>query len=198
TAGVEFAVEHTIKELKLPAPDKEKLNRFVGPPMQDSFIREYGLSREEAQMAANLFRKNYVKKSLFMADLYPGIKEVLQYLKSKAFKIGVATYKREDYAIDIMKHFGIALYCDVMHGADNENVLKKEDIINMCLSEMDICNRESVVLIGDSEYDAIGAEKAGIDFFGVRYGFGFKEKEKLGKYKAIGWGVEIKDVLKYL
>lgn len=197
TEGVEYAVKCTIEELNYRTLTKEKLNEFVGPPMQDSFIREYGVSAEEAQLATNVFRRNYVDKSLFMAEPYPGLHKVLAALKGKGIKLGVATYKKESYALDILRHFGIADYCISMHGADNNNVLKKSDIVDLCIAEMNLTDRSKVVLIGDSEYDATGAEAAGVDFVGVTYGFGFKEKEKIGEYKAVGWVDSLEELLKF-
>lgn len=41
-------------------------------------------------------------------------------------------------------------------------------------------------MIGDSSHDAIGAEKIGMDFIGVTYGFDFKAPEDVYKFKAVG------------
>ncbi len=187
TRGVLESVRYTIKEMGLPMLSEETIGRFVGPPMQDSFVREYGVSKEIAQQAANIFREYYKTKSLLQADLYDGIIELLGLLKKQNKKIAVATYKRHDYAMDILKHFGIADYCDSMNGADNNNVLTKADILNKCLEEVGNPPRSEVVLIGDSEYDSIGAENAGIDFIGVTYGFGFRTEEDIAKHSYAAW-----------
>ena len=72
-----------------------------------------------------------------------------------------------------------------MHGADNNNVLKKEDIISMCQEEMG-ATKENSVLIGDTDNDAKGAVKADTPFIAVTYGFGFKTEEDVAKYPYIG------------
>lgn len=41
-------------------------------------------------------------------------------------------------------------------------------------------------MIGDSSYDAIGAQKMGIDFIGVTYGFGFQSADEVLRFKAVG------------
>lgn len=187
TRGVLKSVRFAIGEMGLPMLPDEAVNRFVGPPMQDSFVREYGLSKEEAQRAANIFREHYKTKSLLEAEVYEGIPELLALLKRQGKKLAVATYKRHDYAMDILKHFGIADFCDSMNGADNNNVLTKADILNKCLEEVGNPPRDSVVLIGDSEYDSIGAKNAGIDFIGVTYGFGFRTEEDIAKHPYAAW-----------
>lgn len=197
TEGVIDSVVYTIKQLGLQDLDYEELVQFVGPPIQQSFINKYGISEQEAQQAANCFRDYYKNKSLFKAKVYPNILELLQNLKNKRIKIGVATYKREDYAIQILEHFGVSKFCDCIHGADNNNKLTKKDIVNLCISELsnDI---SSTVLIGDTEHDALGAKEANIGFIGVLYGFGFKQGTDLAQYKNIGYFKTVKELENFL
>ena len=37
-------------------------------------------------------------------------------------------------------------------------------------------------MIGDSDNDAIGAQRLDLDFLGVTYGFGFKNKEEILRF----------------
>lgn len=175
----------------------EIMLKFVGPPIQDSFMRWYGCGLEKAQEAANIFRTYYKENALFKAKLYPGLIELLEALKVKGIKMGVATYKREDYAILILEHFGIAPFCKTMHGADNFNKLTKADIVDICIGELGEKKNE-VVLVGDTEHDALGAEKAGVPFLGVTYGFGFKTKENVEAYQNIGCVNTTNEILKYI
>ena len=49
TEGVIAAVEYTIEKKGLKPLDRETLLTFIGPPIQDSFARVYGLSGEFLQ-----------------------------------------------------------------------------------------------------------------------------------------------------
>lgn len=158
---------------------------FVGPPIQDSFKKYFGCSDVEAQKAADIFRGYYKEKALFNAEPYEGIFGLCASLQKAGIGMAVATYKREDYAVKLLQHFGFDKYFRPMHGADNDNKLRKSDIVEMCISEMGI-GKEHVVMVGDTEHDAIGAEKSGINFIGVTYGFGFKEIIDLKNYGHIG------------
>ena len=123
--------------------------------------------------------------------------ELLINLKKNGIKIGVATYKREDYAIDILKYFGIAEYCNVIHGADNDNKLTKADIVEMCINEMNE-EKMGVLLIGDTEHDAKGAQNSGIGFIGVTWGFGYKSlSHKIG-FPCISIVENAEEILRYL
>jgi phosphoglycolate phosphatase len=107
-------------------------------------------------------------------------------LRKRGIAIAVATYKRQDYAESILKHFKFDEYSDILYGADHENKLKKPDIIRLCMRDMDIDDPSDVVMVGDSSHDATGAKALGMDFIGVTYGFDFRTKEDVDKYSAIG------------
>lgn len=197
TEGVLESAVYAAKTLGYNELPHETMLSFVGPPIQDSFMKHYGCNQEQAQEAANIFRTYYKENALFKAKLYPELIDLLKELKNKDIKIGVATYKREDYALSILEHFGIAPFCKTMHGADNFNQLTKADIVNLCIDELG-SEKSEVVLVGDTEHDALGAEKAGVLFIGVTFGFGFKSSKDVDAYPHLGCANSAKEILNYL
>ena len=174
-------------------PDEERL--FIGPPIQDSLAKVFGMNKEDAQAFANVFRSKYAQPEfLFQAEPSPGIISLMQGLKESGYKIAVATYKREDYAIDIVTHFGMAEFADSIHGADNNNVLKKTDIMKLCIRDLMI-ETSSCVMIGDSDNDAIGAQTTGCPFIGVTYGFGFGSANDVAEFAHIGIASSPEEIL---
>lgn len=176
--GIISSVSYTIEKAGLARLDEKQLKEFVGPPVQNSFQNFYGVNKDEAQKLANIFRSRYKGDDLFKAKPYDGIFEVLQELKNKNFQLGVATYKREDYAITLLNQMGFSKYFDIICGGDNENKLKKVDIIKICTEKLNTPTSECL-MIGDSIHDLEGAKNLNMKFLGVTYGFGFKENEKL-------------------
>lgn len=186
TEGVLSSIKYTIQKMGYPIPDTETLSCFIGPPIQDSFARTYGLSGDILQEAAAIFRNQYKDTDLLKAIPYDGIYSVFQELSDRGITPAVATYKREDYALTLLKHFHFDQYTGIMHGGDNENRLKKQDIIKKCVSEAGISDYRKVVMIGDTIHDAEGAARLGIDFIGVTFGFGFKSKSDLNGIPSVG------------
>lgn len=184
--GLISAVNYTIDMYGLKQLTNEQLKTFIGPPIQNSLARYYDLSSEKIQEIADIFRDAYKNKFLLQAVPYDGIYMVLEKLLQNHIKIGVATYKREDYALQILKRFHFDEYATVMHGADNFNKLKKKDIIQLCVTEMGLTDPKRIVMVGDSDNDAIGAADAGMKFIGVTYGFGFKSIEDVNCFENIG------------
>lgn len=198
SGGVLSAVKRTIQENHMKELPEEKLISFIGPPIQESFIRTYGMTKEEAQKMADQFR-DYYKEPEYLLDAVPydGIFELIQRLREKEIKIAVATYKREDYAISILKHFGFYQYADIIYGSDNNNKLKKMDIIEKCLKDTGVNDYSEAVMIGDSDNDAIGAQQIGMDFLGVTYGFGFHFQKDVETYPNVGCADTPLGLLKY-
>lgn len=195
--GIIKSASYVADRLGYPSLPDTIMRTFVGPPIQESFMRNYGISSEAAQEAADMFRVHYVSNALFDAVLYDGIIGTMREIKKKGLKIGVATYKREDYAISLLQHFGISIFCDSVRGADNNNCLRKSDIIKLCIRDLEIEKRQ-IILLGDTEYDARGAEEAGVHFLGVTYGFGFHSVDEVNGFPNIGSICNPADVLNYV
>lgn len=186
SVGVLASVQYTIERFGFEPLNDEQLRSFIGPPIQNSFANQYGLEGAILQEIATVFRNQYKNVDLLKAVPYEGIYTVFEKLNDFGIKPVIATYKRQDYATTILKHFGFDRYTDIMYGADHENKLKKKDIIENALRTVGLSDYSEAVMIGDSDNDAIGAKSLGTAFIGVTYGFGFKTKEDVYKFDNIG------------
>ena len=173
TEGVLASVKYTIDKMGFEPLSEDVLKTFIGPPIQDSFAKAYNLSGDILQDIATCFRNRYKDYELLKAVPYDGIYEVFDKLMERNVKLAVATYKRQDYT-------------NILYGADHNNKLKKVDIIEKCMVDLGVTDYSNAVMIGDSSHDAIGAEKIGMDFIGVTYGFDFRAPEDVYKFKAVG------------
>ena len=177
--GIRESVEYTITALGLNKLPQQYLENFIGPPIQTSFARYYGLDEAESQHAANFFRDYYKREALYKARLYEGIIDVLKIFSDNNIKVGIATYKRNDYARLIVDYFGIGNYCASIRGADNDNKLTKSDIINFVMKDFGRASHEDTVYVGDTKLDALAANSVKVGFVAVLYGFGFKNEYDL-------------------
>lgn len=195
SSGILMAVTDTIKEYGLPELGEEQIKSFIGPPIQWSFEALYGISKEQAQSMADTFRVLYSTKYLLNAVPYPGIYNLLNELNTQGLKIAIATYKREDYALRLLKYYHFDDYSSVMFGGDNDGILKKRDIIQKCIRTAGVNNLNEVVMVGDTVHDSNGAKELGVNFIGVSYGFGFYGEEAIG-VKSLAKNT--KEILKYI
>lgn len=179
SVGVLKAVEYTVKEMNLEELDQEVLKTFIGPPIYESFKKYYDMDQETVDKATEIFRNAYKDIFLFDAIAYEGIYDLLAKLRKSGYKLAVATNKRHDYTMKLLEHYDFVDKFDYICGSDFENKLKKSDIILKCLDELGIKDKDRAVIIGDTIHDYNGAQKAGIKFIGVTYGFGLHTKEDL-------------------
>lgn len=189
--GIFGSVRYAEHQLNLkPIADKE-LKKFVGPPPKDMYKKIYNLSEHDAIRATEAHRKYGMEQAIYEAKPYAGIQEVLCELKKRNYKLGVATLKKQRMAEVILNRFSLDKYFDVIVGMDEEETFTKEKTI--CIA-MEYIGASNAVMVGDTEYDYQGALKVGIEFFGVLYGFGFKEEESYS-FKTVNKPIDLLNVL---
>jgi len=197
--GILAATRRVISDEGLEMPPLSTMLSFIGPPIQDSFKRVYGCSADEADRLAARFRAYYREADyLLQARPYDGIFQVMDALRARDVRIGIATYKRQDYAEEILRHFGFDAYTPYLFGSDLEGALKKSDIIANCLAAMDVADRRDALMVGDTAHDALGAQKLGVPFLAVSFGFGFAPGHPVEGFEAVGVAATPLEILDYV
>lgn len=175
--GITNAVAYALEKWGIYVEDRTTLNVFVGPPLKDSFTRYYQFSPEDCDKAVKYYREYYQDKGLLENEVYPGIRELLKYLKDTGRTLVLATSKPEPFTRKIMEHFELDQYFDLIAGASmDEKRVEKADVIRYALSEGEFSDLTDAVMIGDRMYDILGAKENGLDSIGVLYGYGSREE----------------------
>lgn len=172
--GIFRCIEYTLQAAGRPIPEKQVLQRFIGPPLVVGFQENIGMTREEAEWSKNKYRERYQTIGLFEAELYAGIDRVLAMLKRQGKKISLATSKPEDTSIQILDHFGVLSYFDETTGATMDGSRdRKEDVIREAMRRFHITEnrKDQILMVGDRQMDVYGAKRCGIASLGVYYGF---------------------------
>ena len=175
--GITNSAAYALEKWGIEVTDRTELYKFIGPPLLDSFVNYYGFSREDSERAVGYFREYFSTKGMFENSVYDGIPEVLCELRARGKKLIVATSKLEIFAKKILCHFGIDGYFDFVSGATlDSSRVKKADVIEYALKSCGIDDISDIVMIGDREFDVIGAIHFGMDSIGVTYGYGSREE----------------------
>ena len=161
-----LALEH----FGLPVPSREEMGVFVGPPLDQTFVK-FGVPKDKAQEAVDVFRSRYLVVGKFENSPYPGIHQLLATLKSQGHRLFVATSKPETTAVEILHKFDLTKYFEVICGATLDGTrVHKADVIAYLLGK--IGTPENILMVGDTEFDVIGAAAHGIKTIGVSWGYG--------------------------
>ena len=179
--GIKEGLVHTFNVNNLPQMTNSEMDRFIGPPLDDSFEKYCGVDREKAKSMVLDFRGYYHVKGIDKFLIYPGLKEAVLELKNKGIIVGIATSKPEPMAIHILKKAGIYELFDVIQGASLDGkLIKKADIVKTVLDNECVKNKK-VLMVGDTEFDIVGAHANNIEALWVEYGFGTYENAMLEK-----------------
>lgn len=177
--GIMNCAEIALKHFGIRAGSREQLRAFIGPPLRQIFPK-FGVPEEQVDEAVRIFRARYIPIGKFENAPYPGIEELLQSLKERGYTLFVATSKPEVTAVEVLEYFGLAEYFEEICGASMERGREsKEDVIAYLLSKIGAPERG--LMVGDTNYDVLGAKAHGISTIGCTWGYGDgAEMEKAG------------------
>ena len=161
---------YTLQYFGLPVPDREELRSMVGPPLRQTFAK-YGIPDEQLDEAIRIYREHYVPTGMFENDPYPGICELLSKLRTEGFRLFVATSKPEHMAKQILAHFQMDHYFELICGAESDRKRETKSAVIAYLLDL-IGGAENAVMVGDTAFDVLGAKEHGIPTVGVSWGYG--------------------------
>ncbi|MFV0315289.1 MAG: HAD-IA family hydrolase, partial [Anaerotignum sp.] len=170
--GVIRSAQHMQEKMGIPKWADEDLVFIVGPPLLKTFTEDFKMTEEDAQKALGYFRERYASVGLFENKVYDGVLEMLKALKEKGKRLAVATSKKEETAVRILKHFQLDTYFEVIGGDDREvGRDTKAKVIEYVLEKME-ADKKDAIMVGDRKFDVEGAHLAGILCIAIEYGYG--------------------------
>lgn len=171
--GITKSVQYALKMFGIDVMDRTTLCRFIGPPLKDSFMNFYGFSSEKAEEAIRYYREYFSVTGLFENTVYPGIPSLLQACREAGYSHVIATSKPEIFAREILEHFHLSQEFVYIAGSELDGTrVKKAEVIRYALKQAGITDLSGVWMIGDRDYDVIGAREVGLPCIGVTYGYG--------------------------
>lgn len=173
--GIKEGLSHTFELNNMPQMTNKEMDRFIGPPLTDSFVKYCGVDMDKAKKMVLQFREHYHTKAIDKFVIYSAIEESVKILKEKGLLVAIATSKPEPMAIYILKKAGLYELFDIIQGATLDGKLVRKDDIIRCVLDREELKNKSILMVGDTEFDIVGAHKNNISALWVNYGFGTKE-----------------------
>ena len=178
--GVRKSIEYTINKFNKTMPDLDDYTLYIGPPIYDTFKNVCKFKDDEIEEAISVYRENYDSVGKLYNKLYNGIEDLLKQLKKNKIKIAVCSSKYEKFAYEIIEILGVKEYFDAVCGSTPDASRQdKAQLIPYAISSLGGDIKEDynkTLMIGDTYFDAEGARICKVDFIGVEYGYGDKEK----------------------
>ena len=158
--GITNSIKYALNYFGL-EKDNESLKRHIGPALSATFREYVGDDEEKIQLAIKKYREYYVDQGgMLENEVYEGVEETLMVFCEK-----------------ILQHFKLDKYFDFIGGSNlDETRCKKVEVITYSLENIGEVPGANVLMVGDREYDILGAKELGIDSVGVLFGYGDKEE----------------------
>lgn len=159
-----------------PAPTREQLVHWIGPPMFQSFQAQAGMTPEQATEAVTFYR-TLGKADGYTTDVrtYPGVPEIIRDLHSAGIPQATASSKPEIQVDAIIDFFELRPYFLSTVGAtpDESTLASKTDIVAEALRRLADRGADvsRPVLIGDRHHDVEGGNANGVPVIFVEWGF---------------------------
>lgn len=184
--GIIKSLQYAFQKMGEPIPDEQWLLKFIGPPLEDSFMEFCGFSKEKAAEAIRLFRERYVPIGKFENTPAPGLPALCASLKERGYVLALASSKPESLCIPICERFGFTPSFTVLTGSSPAFDWTKADVIRETIRRLGLEGQDlsQVLMIGDRKFDVLGAKECGIDCLGVEF-FGYAAPNELTDAGAI-------------
>lgn len=184
--GITTCARYGLAKVGHPIADDVNIDWIIGPPLKASLAKILNVALEDAlaEQALLGYRERFSVTGLFENQVYEGVAQTLQILKNQGFQLFVATAKPTIYAKQILEHFHLAQYFKVIYGSElSGERTNKGDLIAYILQQEQLKPSECM-MVGDREYDILGARRNGIETIAVTYGYGSTEELAQAQPKA--------------
>lgn len=174
--GIVACIKHGLSHLGEPSPSDLELERFIGPPLHETFAKLLSGDGKRIEAAIKAYRERFSAFGLFENVVYTGIPQALETLGALGAELYVATSKPQVFAERILDHFGLSGHFKGIFGSElsgirsNKGELIGHILINAGLRPVD------TVMVGDREHDVHGARRNKVRAVGVLWGYGSREE----------------------
>lgn len=197
TKGIALSINYALEQLGQGEKKIEDIKKTIGLSLKDTY---FALTSRDDLNETEKFTKLFKEKADFImvdnTQLYEGVKETLQKLKAKGYKLAIVTTKFHYRIEQILTKFNANELIDIIVGAEDVKVEKPNpEGLLWAIEHLEV-TKEEVLYVGDSLVDARTAENAKVKFAAVLTGT--TTKDEFANYKSVCIGDNISDVYKYV
>lgn len=172
------ALNCMLDELRLPGIARPDIERMIGKGSEHlvlSVLAHVGGSSGQFPAAWDAYQRHYLAINGQHAELYPGVLDGLELLRSRGFKLACLTNKPTNFALPLLAAKGLDGFFAVVFGGDAFERKKPDPLPLLKTCEALSSLPTETLMIGDSSNDAAAARSAGCPVLLVTYGYNHGE-----------------------
>ncbi len=175
-------MRQAIDRLGLPARSEAQMRHIIGLGMHEAIAQLYPEQAIDVAALTAAYRNEFLALNQTPAPLYPGVLAMLDELEARGYWLAVATGKSRIGLDHVLAEMGLDKRFHATRTAD-ETVSKPHPM--MLREIMAECGyaAEQTLMVGDTEFDIVMAQAAGVDAVAVRGGA--HPEEHLRQFKPL-------------
>lgn len=172
-----WATDQMLASFNLPACGESNVRKWVGNGVTQLVKRALSDKLDgEAEpalldKALPVFMQFYHDHACIDSQLYPGVKQGLNWLKQQAIKLGCVTNKDARFTLPILETLGIRDDFDIVISGDTLPLKKPDPAPLLHGAEFFGVTPDKAMMIGDSVSDVKASRAAGFSIVCVSYGY---------------------------
>lgn len=165
-------------ELGLAEPSAAAVRNIIGLGLPEAVAVLFsGQSESQRGLVVERYRHHFHHQVNIATELFPGVRATLETLKSTGYLLAVATGKSRRGLDRELVEEGLVTLFDATRCAGESRSKPDPTMLHELMSELEV-RPEETVMVGDTEYDLIMAERAGVDAVAVSYGVHERDRLK--------------------
>jgi len=172
-----YCVDEMMKALNKKPCGEEKVREWVGNGVPKLVERALTGDLDKAPNAPDyeraypIFLELYAENTAKRSCLYDGVREGLDYLKSRGYLIGCVTNKAEQFTLPLLKTLGIFDDFSIVISGDTLAKKKPDPLPLLYSAEHFGIMPEECLMLGDSVSDVSASRAAGFAIICMSYGY---------------------------
>lgn len=168
--GILTTMREVFRRMDTPVPSNQAMSQTIGLPLSKALGSLGGYNEEKTRQATSLYRELFERLELGNMCVFEHVREVLNTLKEKGFRMAIVT-SRDEYSLDlILKTHHLEEYFETrVTGSAGLKAKPAPDMVLHLLKTMGITSKEALI-IGDTTFDIGMGKNAGAFTCAVTWG----------------------------
>lgn len=172
-----YCTDAMMQQLGLPTRGEARVREWVGNGVE-RLVKRALINQLEGEPDEGLFKKAlpifmalYAQNTSKRSNLYPGVREGLDYLKGAGYKLGCVTNKAAAFTEPLLKDMGIYHYFLIVVSGDTVAKKKPDPMPLLHAATLLGVEPHHALMVGDSMSDVKAARAAGFQIVCLTYGY---------------------------
>ncbi|MCL1982641.1 MAG: HAD-IA family hydrolase [Clostridiales bacterium] len=168
--------QHTFRTIEGKERPVADIVKTFGEPLDHTMAKLF--PHMDPGEAVAIYRSFHYNNFGDMIKLFPGMRELLEALKARGYKLGLVTSRLKKTTMEGLEQYRIKEYFDAVVTCEDTARHKPDpEPVNITLGKLGSKPEESIML-GDTMYDILCAKNAGVKSVLVGWSLAVQEEEK--------------------